>query len=152
MYFSHDTSYFSYQFLPKKLPIYDFYSNMVVMLLVLAFKYLSHELSKSMPIRSSTEMTQEKTCIVETVRETPSKPLKKLLDEEIVVLCNKKQLPLHSLELALNDHKRAVKVRRMFIQEKLSDGFAMEDLSWEDYDYGKVLLVRTITLVICWTH
>merc|ERR1711962_329819 len=40
--------------------------------------------------------------------------------------------------MALNDYKRAVNVRRMFVQKKLSNTSALNELAWEHYNYEKV--------------
>jgi len=115
-----------------------------VMIMVLAYKYLSHELKKSMPIISSTAGIIPKND--ESIQEAIVKPsinknisLSLLSDEEIIELCRTKVVPLHNLEASLNDHERAVKIRRSYISDNLIDNNdALEKLPWQFYDYSNV--------------
>ncbi|KAJ3102498.1 3-hydroxy-3-methylglutaryl-coenzyme A (HMG-CoA) reductase isozyme [Phlyctochytrium planicorne] len=75
-------------------------------------------------------------CPLETKSVPAKENLKDMNDEEISSLVSKGKVPLHSLESALGDYTRAVKVRRDAIDE--ITGSSRDALPYEHFDYKKV--------------
>ncbi|XP_065672741.1 3-hydroxy-3-methylglutaryl-coenzyme A reductase isoform X2 [Hydra vulgaris] len=114
---------------------------MAVMVITLAYKYLSHEIKKSLPLSQLKPETTS--CVGLSSCNTNNdlqklEPLWNLTDNEIIQLCRNKCIPLHSLEQSLKDYSRAVNIRRKIVSEKLFEIDALEELPWKDYDYAKV--------------
>ena len=121
------------------------------MVFILAFKYLSHELKRSVqPILSASINSISDGNQVPAPPSVPtSNPsvnaaklkasLPKLSDSEIVELCRSKKVPLHNLETLLQDVLRAVRIRRMVIGSHLGENSSgVDELPFLDYDYEKV--------------
>ncbi|XP_046864929.1 3-hydroxy-3-methylglutaryl-coenzyme A reductase-like [Xenia sp. Carnegie-2017] len=60
-------------------------------------------------------------------------------DEEILRKIDAKSVALHQLEKRLTDLTRAVNIRRIVIEKKLSNNGKLTNLPYETYDYSKVI-------------
>ncbi|XP_057300063.1 3-hydroxy-3-methylglutaryl-coenzyme A reductase 2-like [Hydractinia symbiolongicarpus] len=133
----------SYVILPRCWNVSAEQLYVTVMIMTLAYKYLSHELMKSLPRRSlkkhETSSPINAAGVLSPSLDLIKTSLNKFSNEEIVELCKSKKVPLHNLEVQLKDFQRAVNIRRMYVAEKLGDGGdSLEDLPWKLYDYEKV--------------
>eukprot|EP00111_Clytia_hemisphaerica_P006689 TCONS_00019329-protein len=116
---------------------------MSVVIFMLAYKYLLHEMKKS--IQHKPKFNNMANCNVQVPPPTTQHRIKEtedlvnLSNEEILQLCKEKKLALHSLEATLNDHKRAVEIRRSFVTAEIGkEADALDDLPYENYNYEKV--------------
>ena len=112
----------------------------MVVLFVLGYKYLNHQWAVVPQERKSPTEEGKSSKTLDPVSQSPGedKSLSFLSDDEIAMLCVKKQVPIHSLETSLNDFNRAVKVRRLYVQQKIANSSAINGLAWEHYNYEKV--------------
>lgn len=62
-----------------------------------------------------------------------------LSDEEVMMLVEQSHIPLHSLEKALGDPLRGVRLRRKVVASRFSTDEAIKKLPYLNYDYSKVL-------------
>lgn len=115
-----------------------------IVIFMLAYKYLSHEMKKSI-LKPSHEVPKPSNIIPPTLTKSSLSPsetknIEKLPNEDILRLCKEKKIALHNLEATLEDCKRAVEIRRMYINEQVEEtsSNALQHLSWESYDYDKV--------------
>ncbi|CAL1263259.1 unnamed protein product [Larinioides sclopetarius] len=62
-----------------------------------------------------------------------------LLDEEVIMLAERKIIPVHALETVLQNHKRGVFLRRKLISKLAKQGCVFDSLPYSSYDYKMVM-------------
>ncbi|XP_055954059.1 3-hydroxy-3-methylglutaryl-coenzyme A reductase-like isoform X1 [Argiope bruennichi] len=62
-----------------------------------------------------------------------------LLDEEVIMLAEKKIIPVHALETVLRNPKRGVFLRRKLISKLAKQGCVFDSLPYSSYDYKMVM-------------
>lgn len=61
-----------------------------------------------------------------------------LIDEEIILLVQKKQIPAYQIEKAVDDPVRGVRIRRKMLTTDAKLNEILNDLPYKNYDYNKV--------------
>lgn len=95
---------------------------------------VEENISKNYPVISDTKRTLQ-----ECLQILRADKAYELSDKEIIMLVDTKHIPSYTLEKAIKNPERGVKIRRDIIRNVLEDKDSLKSLPYQNYDYNKVL-------------
>ena len=97
----------------------------------------NEEVSETFESRVVLEKRPSEECL-KILRERLTQKIDDFLDEEVIDLVKKKNIPIYKLETYFHNPERGVNLRRKIVEEKLAKN-CIQTIPYKDYNYSKVI-------------